>query len=92
MSDAPDAQNSKDARADPRVTVGRCGWFVHRIGEQLRECVVWDESKTGARLVVEAADTIPNEFYIYTSLEFVSRRHCRVVWRSKKEIGVEFLN
>ena len=92
MSDPTNAQASTDGRADARVTVRRCGWFVRQKGEQLRDCVVWDESKAGARLVVDAPDTIPNEFYIYTSLEFASRRHCRVVWRSSKEIGVEFLN
>jgi hypothetical protein len=91
MSDANDAQTPKDGRTDPRVTVRRCGWFVRSKGEQLRECVVWDESKTGARLLVDAPDTIPDEFYIYMSLEFTSRRHCRVVWRSSKEIGVEFV-
>jgi hypothetical protein len=92
MSDASNTQAPKDGRTDPRVTVRRCGWFVRQKGEQLRECVVWDESKTGARLMVDAPDTIPDAFYIYMSLEFTSRRHCRVVWRSSKEIGVEFLN
>jgi len=43
-------------------------------------------------LVVDAPDTVPDEFYIYMSLEFTSRRHCRVVWRSSKEIGVEFVS
>lgn len=92
MPDATNAQASTDGRAEPRVKVRRCGWFVRHKGEQLRECVVWDESKAGARLVVDAPETIPDEFYIYTSLDSVSRRHCRVVWRSSKEIGVEFLS
>jgi hypothetical protein len=91
MSDANNAQTPQDGRTDPRVTVRRCGWFVRQKGEQLRECVVWDESKTGARLVVDAPDTVPDAFYIYMSLDFTSRRHCRVVWRSSKEIGVEFV-
>jgi hypothetical protein len=92
MSDANSAQASKEGRTDPRNTVRRCGWFVRSKGEQLRECVVWDESKTGARLVIGAPDTIPDTFYIYMSLDSNSRRHCHVVWRSAKEIGVEFLN
>jgi hypothetical protein len=55
-----------------------------------RKCVVVDESKTGARLTVNA----PNEdnCYIYMSLESTSRHHCRVSWRSDKQIGVEFLD
>jgi hypothetical protein len=91
MPDAIGAQDTKDGRIDPRNTVRRCGWFVRQKGEQLRECVVWDESQTGARLVVKAPETIPDTFYIYMSLDYTSRRHCRVVWRSSKEIGVEFL-
>jgi hypothetical protein len=91
MSDANCDQAPKDARSDPRMSVRRCGWFVQSIGEQLRECTVWDESKTGARLVVNAMDAFPDTFHIYMSLDFTSRRHCRVVWRSNNQIGVQFL-
>ena len=53
--------------------------------------MVWDESKTGARLVVNAMDAFPDTFHIYMSMDFTSRRHCRVVWRSNNQIGVQFL-
>ena len=69
----------------------RCGWYVSSIGQQLRECTVWDESETGARLLVDASETIPDIFHIYVTLDFSSRRRCRVVWRSKTQVGVEFL-
>jgi hypothetical protein len=69
--------------------VRRCGWFVRAVGEQLRECTVWDES--GARIIVDAPETVPDVFHIYMTLDFSSRRRCRVVWRSKTQIGVEFL-
>ena len=71
--------------------VRRCGWFVRSVGEQLRECTVWDESETGARIIVDAPESIPDIFHIYMTLDFSSRRRCRVVWRSKTQIGVEFL-
>jgi hypothetical protein len=88
----PAAQDPKDARSDPRTKVRRCGWLSRAKGEQVRECVVWDESRTGARLVVEEPGAIPDTFYIYMSLDFTSRRHCRVIWRAGKQIGVEFLS
>jgi hypothetical protein len=91
MSDASSPQGRKDGRIEPRQTVRRCGWFVRSKGEQLRECTVWDESKTGARLLIDSPDTVPETFYIYMSLDFSSRRHCRVIWRSSREIGVEYL-
>jgi hypothetical protein len=92
MSDLEPVQDAKDERADERVTVRRCGWLSRTKGEQLRECMVWDESQGGARLVVDAPGEIPDDFYIYMSLESRSRRHCRVAWRTDKEIGVQFLD
>lgn len=85
-------QEAKNERADPRTTVRRCGWLSRTKGEQLRECVVVDESRKGARLAVDAPNEIPDNFYIYMSLESTSRHHCRVAWRSDKQIGVEFLD
>jgi len=42
--------------------------------------------------MVDAPETIPDTFHIYMTLNFSSRRQCRVVWRSDKQIGVEFLS
>jgi hypothetical protein len=92
MSDPDPMQEAKNERADPRTTVRRCGWLSRTKGEQLRECVVMDESRKGARLAVDAPNEIPDDFYIYMSLESTSRHHCRVAWRSDKQIGVEFLD
>jgi hypothetical protein len=91
VAEADHAPAPEDARSSPRALVRRSGWFVGAIGQQLCECTVWDESKTGARLVVDAPETIPDVFHIYMTLNFASRRQCRVVWRSSNQIGVEFL-
>jgi hypothetical protein len=89
MPDTDHAQAPTDARGNQRALVRRCGWDVSSIGQQLRECTVWDESETGARLLVDAS--VPDIFHIYVTLDFSSRRRCRVVWRSKTQVGVEFL-
>jgi hypothetical protein len=91
VPNAHHAHAPNDARTSPRALVRRCGWFVSTVGEQLRECTVWDESTTVARLVVDAPETIPDIFHIYMTLDFSSRRRCRVIWRSSNQIGVEFL-
>ena len=91
MPDRDHAQAPTDARGNQRALVRRCGWYVSSIGQQLRECTVWDESETGACLLVDASETIPDIFHIYMTLDFSSRRRCRVVWRSKTQVGVEFL-
>jgi len=91
MSDTNHPQAPTEARSSQRALVRRCGWYVSSIGQQLRECSVWDESETGARLLVDAPETIPDIFHIYMTLDFSSRRRCRVVWRGKTQIGLEFL-
>jgi len=80
-----------DARATGRTRVRRIGWLSKTKGESLRECVVFDESEKGARLVVNSPGDIPDTFYLYMTLDFTSRRRCRVAWRSATEIGVEYL-
>ena len=62
MSDTNHPQAPTEARSSQRALVRRCGWYVSSIGQQLRECTVWDESETGARLVVDAPETIPDIF------------------------------
>jgi hypothetical protein len=91
VSDADRERAPTDVRGSQRALVRRCGWFVSSIGQQLRECTVWDESEAGARLVVDSPEAIPDIFHIYMTLDFSSRRRCRVVWRSRTQVGVEFL-
>jgi hypothetical protein len=93
MSDTEVPEVAADTRLDRRTVVRRCGWLSRSKGEQLRECVVQDESPNGTCLVV-VGDTqeIPDDFYIYMSLDFTSRRHCRVAWRSAQKIGVQFVD
>jgi len=80
-----------ELRREPRAVVQRPGWIALGKGMKLLECTVWDESENGARLGIAGAGQLPDEFYLYFSLDFMSRRHCRVVWRSDKQAGVKFL-
>lgn len=53
------------------------------------DCVVWDISTLGARLVLASTAAIPGTF----DLSFDSARTlraCRVIWRSPMEIGIQF--
>lgn len=88
MSDKP---TTSEKRASARTSVRRAGWTARSKGEQLRECLVWDESPSGARLIVNNPHEFPENFYIYLTLDFSSRRHCRVVWRSDTELGVQYV-
>lgn len=91
MSDLPVSQDSSEDRRSARMPARRVGWIARTKGEQLRECVVWDESETGARLDVDNPQQFPDSFYLYMTLEFTSRRHCQVVWRSERQLGVKYI-
>ena len=80
-----------DLRKAPRETVRRPGWIALGRGTPLLECTVWDESASGARLVIAGAEHAPDEFYLYFSLDFTSRRRCRIAWRTPNQIGVAFV-
>lgn len=84
-------QEAMDERMERRIKVRRRGWLSVTKGAQLEECIVWDQSTTGARLVVAVELKISDTLYLYMSLASTSGRHCRVVWRSNTQIGVEFL-
>jgi hypothetical protein len=90
MSEAPVTPDAIEQRNSERASVRRCGWFAKVKGAQLRECVVLDESKSGARLAINDPNELPDSFYIYLSLDFSSRHHCHVVWRSRQQIGVKY--
>lgn len=91
MASASTDRSLDELRKEPRAVVHRPGWIALAKGMKLLECTVWDESENGARLVFHGAAQIPDEFYLYLSLDFTSRRHCRVAWRSDKQVGVKFL-
>jgi hypothetical protein len=92
MPRADTKPSSDEARKEARAVVHRPGWIALGKGTQLLECSVWDESENGARLAIHSSHQVPDEFYLYLSMDFTSRRRCRIAWRSDKQVGVEFLN
>jgi hypothetical protein len=54
------------------------------------DCVIRNMSETGAALEVESAVGIPDDFTLLIRPE-ITKRKCRVVWRSAKRIGVCFV-
>ena len=53
--------------------------------------IIWDISKVGAKLTINIQDEIPDEFTLVLSARAAEGRTCRVVWRSKQQIGIQFL-
>ena len=55
-------------------------------------CVLWDVSEGGARLTVASKDTIPDEFTLTLARDAPSGTSCRVVWRLREQIGIQFVD
>ena len=51
-------------------------------------CVVSDISQTGAKILIDPAVQLPPEFTLLLSQNV--KRHCRVIWRTEKQVGVRF--
>jgi hypothetical protein len=84
-------QEAMDERMERRIRVRRRGWLSATTSTELAECIVWDESTIGARLMVAVETEISDTLHLYMSPDSTSGRHCRLVWRSNNQIGVEFL-
>jgi hypothetical protein len=60
-------------------------------GKLLAPCLMADVSGTGARLVVQSSEQIPDQFSLVLSRDGQLRRECHVAWRREKVIGVRFV-
>ncbi len=81
---------AKDKRKARRKHLHYAAWIGD--GDQLLQgCIVADVSEGGARLDCGDPAGVPEEFVlILTDRQEGARRRCRVIWRSEKQIGVEF--
>lgn len=79
----------RDKRKGLRRLLRYTGWISLGSGDR-HGCVIADISDSGARLRVENADQIPDEFQLLLSARANPKRHCYVVWRTADQIGCQF--
>jgi hypothetical protein len=60
-------------------------------GSPPRVCLLCDASQDGAQLTVSDPDSVPDRFILALSADGAARRRCKVAWRTKTQVGVEFL-
>lgn len=84
MQMTPETENRLVAR---RTTL-KGGRIVFNGGRSTINCTVRNLSSRGAKLTVTSVVGIPDTFDLM--LEGNSRQPCRVIWRTLKELGVEF--
>jgi len=78
------------SRRENRQEDGRRAWLDARGGSALLNCTVLDISESGAKLAIDEADRIPENFSLWLSRKGQPRYACRVVWRSFDAVGVTF--
>ena len=77
-----------ERRQDRRIKTLKSGQIVYRDGHVV-ECSVLDMSEGGARLKTGNLFDCPGQFTLRVRSGYSYR--CRLVWRSKQEVGVRFL-
>lgn len=79
----------KDYRTKPRRLMRYKAWIQTEPGADARACHLADISESGARLLIDDAQSMPNEIRLLVA-ERSAGRACRVIWRSEGEIGLRF--
>ena len=80
----------ENRRAAPRHRYDGGDTWIGPEGSLVRQCQVLDLSRTGVRLAVTNADSLPDTFTLILSKNS-SGRLVRVKWRRGTEVGAEFL-
>jgi len=64
-------------------------WLVAD-GQADTECDVLDISRNGAKVIIAIPSAVPDLFELVFAPGDQKRRHCEVVWRRGKLLGVKF--
>ena len=78
-----------ERRNHPRVMWVSPATIVLGPGSE-RACIVSDLSNGGAKLI-ELSEEVPDEFTLKLCPKRGPARACRVIWRAKRQAGVQFL-
>jgi hypothetical protein len=82
----------RNKRISPRRNLKWVGLIVNMDGSIIGPFSAINVSATGAKISPTESIDLPNEFVLMFSTGGIVRRHCRIVWRSGKEVGVKFVS
>jgi hypothetical protein len=82
---------SAEKRDSRRRAVMTPGMVMGGAKRALQICVVRNLSASGAKLGFNATDDVPDRFTLILSRDGSVNRDCIVVWRSDREVGVQFV-
>jgi hypothetical protein len=84
---------SRDRRQGSRVTVDNhpC-WIRSEDPRVLTECRLTNISKSGATVLLDDNISVSENFVVYFVQSGAIGRNCRIVWRKKGAIGLQFMS
>jgi hypothetical protein len=85
------SQVETEQRKAPRRSFRHSALVAGSDKSSIKPCSITDISETGAQLTLASTDNIPDKIILVLSKGGKVRRQCKVVWRAKNRIGVEFL-
>ncbi|WP_264046640.1 pilus assembly protein PilZ [Methylobacterium flocculans] len=80
----------ENRRGSRRSDAFRIGSLAPGVNAAEIDCLVWDQSETGAQIEVETPDGVPDAF-VLSMTAYARPRHCRVVWRRGRKLGITFV-
>jgi hypothetical protein len=80
----------KDKRKSRRRPLRHSAWLAFGPNDS-HGCKLFDVSEVGARIEVEDATPIPDQFMLLLSSNGAAHRACQVVWRNSNQLGVKFV-
>jgi hypothetical protein len=80
-----------DKRRKKRQPKHQAAWISRGAQTPPIPCVLCDISREGARLAPARFNALPDVFTLILSKDGSARRLCRIVWRKKLHIGVQFI-
>jgi hypothetical protein len=78
-------------KREARKSLHQPGWITLEGGFAARPCVVQDLSTSGAKVTIEDPNALPAKLRLAFSRDARTGRHCEVVWRRGKVVGVKFV-
>jgi PilZ domain len=78
-------------KREARKLMGQPAWITLDGGFAARQCMVQDISRTGAKISLDEAATLPATLRLAFARDARTGHKCQVVWRRGRSAGVKFV-
>src|ERR1700761_1258753 len=83
------AMRTGQIKRKPRRRRQHTAWVTLRDGATRVECRVVDVSGTGAQIICDKADALPDRFTLALALTAATRHTYEIVWRRGRTLGIK---